>query len=181
MTDPAAPTPSGRLVGDIAVLGHPLVRELLEARLIGVLATLDADDTVHAVPLWFASRDGAIVFATNGRSRKVRNLQRDSRATLVLHDSRPGFEVCGTSIRGRAEIVGMPDAAPLVESVHRRYVSEAGLALRSSTEFLASDDVALVLRPEWATIWDERANAATAALRATGGALALVPTSSRPL
>jgi PPOX class probable F420-dependent enzyme len=181
MTDSEAPTPSERLVGATAVLGHPLVRELLDERLVGVLATLDADGAVHAVPLWFASRDDTIVFATGGRSRKVRNLERDPRATLVLHDSRPGFEVCGASIRGRSEIVRAPDAATLVEGVHRRYVNAHGLALRSSAEFLAGDDVAVVLRPESATTWDERANPATAVLRAARGALPLVPTSPRPV
>jgi hypothetical protein len=51
-----------------------------------------------------------VILATSSRSRKVWNLERDPRATLVLHDSRPGCEVCGTSIAGRVEIVRPPDA-----------------------------------------------------------------------
>ena len=49
-------------------------------------------------------------------SRKVRNLERDSHATLALHDSRAGLEVCGASIRGRGSIVRGGDAAPLSSS-----------------------------------------------------------------
>ena len=178
MSGDAATTPSARLEG-AQVLEHPLVRELLDERLVGVLATLDADGGVHAVPLWLARRDDEILFATGARSRKVRNVERDPRATLVLHDSRPGFEVCGVSIRGRITVVRAPTAAPLIEMVHRRYVGEPGLALPAAVEFLAGDDVALVLRPERAMTWDERGNPATAALRTVGAALPLVPTSPR--
>ena len=43
-------------------------------------------------------------------------------------------------------------------------------------EFLAFDDVALVLTPESAWTWDERRNPATDALRRFGGALPLETT-----
>lgn len=178
MTQDAAPSPSLELRGE-AILADSLVRELLEARLIGVLATLERDGSIHAVPMWLAAGDGAILLATGSRSRKVRNLERDPRATLVLHDSRPGFEVCGASIRGRVEIVHGEAAAALVERVHRRYVTEAGEKLPAAAEFLGSDDVALRLVPEAAVTWDERKSPAAEALRAAGAALPLEPTAPR--
>jgi hypothetical protein len=46
-------------------------------------------------------------------------------------------------------------------------------------EFLASDDVALRLRPEEAFTWDERGSEAARILRAIGGALPLVSTEPR--
>jgi PPOX class probable F420-dependent enzyme len=162
-----------------AVLESALVRELLAARVVGVLATLDPDGSPHVVPLWVAPRTADIVMAASSRSRKVRNLERDPRATLVVHDSRPGSEVCGASIRGRLEVVHGGAALDLVEFVHRRYLTEAGRALSEAREFLAFDDVALVLTPEKAWTWDERDNPATAALRAIDGARPLEPTSPR--
>jgi len=173
------PTPSRELRGT-AVLADPLVRELLAIRLIGVLATLEPDGSVHAVPLWLALGDEAIILATGSRSRKVRNLERDPRATLVVHDSRPGFEVCGASIRGRVEIVRGVEAAPLVAQVHGRYVTDAGLQLPEPARFLEGDDVALRFVPEVAVTWDERGSDAARALLDAGGALALEPTSPRP-
>ena len=161
------------------VLRDPLVRELLEGRLVGVLATLDPDGGVHAVAIWLAEDEGTIVLATNAGSRKARNLERDPRATLALHDSRPGLEVCGASIRGRATIVRGDEAAPLIELVHRRYVAESGLALPAVASFLEGDDVAVVLEVESATTWDERPNPANAELRSAGGALPLVETTPR--
>lgn len=178
MAQDAAPSPSRELRGK-AILADPLVRELLEARLVGVLATLERDGSVHAVPMWLAADYGAILLATGSRSRKVRNLERDPRATLVLHDSRPGFEVCGASIRARVEIVHGEAAGPLVDQVHRRYVTEAGEKLPAAAAFLASDDVALRLVPEAAVTWDEREGPAAAALRAAGAALPLEPTAPR--
>jgi PPOX class probable F420-dependent enzyme len=166
------PTPSLELRGE-AVLADRLVQELLTTRLIGVLSTLEPDGSVHAVPMWVAPADGAILLATGSRSRKVRNLERDPRATLVLHDSRAGADVCGVSIRGRVELVRGEPARPLVERVHRRYVSEAGLGLPEVREFLYFDDVAVRLVPDAAVTWDERPSAAARALREAGAALPL--------
>ncbi len=162
-----------------AVLEDALVRELLAARLVGVLATLEPGGPPHAVPVWWAVRGAELVLATSSRSRKVRNLERDASATLVLHDSRPGAEVCGASLRGRTEIVRGAAAGALVGLVHLRYVTPAGLELPEVREFLAFDDVALSFRPDAAWTWDERDNPAAAALRASGEALPLVPTSPR--
>jgi PPOX class probable F420-dependent enzyme len=171
------PTPSRLLRGD--VLADPLVRELVEARLVGVLATAEPSGRIHAVPMWFALDGETLVLATGSRSRKARNLRREPVATLVVHDSRPGMEVCGASIFGRVEIVAGAAAGPLVSRVHRRYVDARAVALAPVAAFLASDDVALRLSPEEAFTWDERASEAARALREVGGALPLVPTDPR--
>ena len=173
------PTPSRSLHG-AAVLADPLVHELLVARLVVVLATVEPDGSVHAVPVWCACTDDAIVFATGSRSRKVRNLERDARATVALHDSRPGFEVCGASIRGIVEILHAPAADALVALVHDRYVTVEGQRLPGPAAFLSSDDVALVLRPVEAVTWDERASEASADLRHARAAYPIEPTSPRP-
>ena len=161
------------------MLADALVRELLEARLIGVLATLDPIHSIHAVPIWYAADEGCVLLATGSRSRKVRNLQTDPRATLVVHDSRPGFEVCGTSIAGRVEIVQGLEARGLVDRVHGRYVAEGAHEDPAVYEFFVSDDVALRLRPVTALTWDERGSPASEALRARRQALPLVSTDPR--
>jgi PPOX class probable F420-dependent enzyme len=172
------PTPSGSLSGE-GVLADELVQELLAARLIGVVATLEPDGSIHAIPMWLAPGDGEILLATGSGSRKVRNLERDPRATLVLHDSRPGAEVCGVSLRGRVELVRGESAHPLIGRVHARYVSAAGLSLPEVRDFLASDDVALRFVPDAAVTWDERPSAAAQALRTAEAALPLEPTTPR--
>lgn len=172
------PTPSKRLHGDSMFL-DPLVAELLDARLIAVFATLDRTGTIHAVPMWFAPDEQSILLATGSRSRKVENLEVDSRSTLVIHDSRPGFEVCGASIVGQTEVVYGAEAGPLIGRVHHRYVDEEGGVPEAARAFLESDDVALRFRPRSALTWDERGAEATTALRVAGRALPLLTTEPR--
>jgi len=174
----SAPTPS-REHDAHATLDEPLMRELLTARLVGVLATLGVDGAVDAVPMWYALHEDAVVLATGSRSRKVRNLEADPRATLVLHDSRPGYEVCGAAIAGTVEIVRRPAADPLVELVHRRYLAVESAGDPSVRAFLRSDDVALRLTPTTSRTWDERGSEAANVVRARGWALPLVSTEPR--
>jgi PPOX class probable F420-dependent enzyme len=174
----SAPAPS-RVLEGAAVFGDPLVEELLGLRLVAVLGTVGRDGLPHLTPIWFAADDEAIVMATSSSSRKVAYLERDPRAALALHDSRAGFEVCGVSMTGRVEFVRGTEAAPLVERVHARYVDASAEGLPDVADFLASDDVALRFLPERAWTWDQRATAASQALRASGGGLPLTPTSPR--
>jgi hypothetical protein len=76
------------------------------------------------------------------------------------------------------ELVEGAAAAPLVELVHRRYVTPDGERFPAAAAFLASDDIAVRLHPRSAVTWDERASLAARALRAAGAALPLEPTSS---
>ena len=72
------------------------------------------------------------------------------------------------------------EALRFVDLVHRRYISADQEHEGSVVEFLDSDDVAIRFRPEAALTWDERGSAASDALRASGGALPLLPTEPRP-
>ena len=178
MAEEGGPSPSGELRGS-ELLAAPLVSELVALRIVAVLGTLNDDGSIHVVPMWFANDGDTLLLATGHASRKVRNLERDARATVMLHDSRPGFEVCGVSMSGRGEIVRGPEARPLIARVHRKYVSPDGDRLEEVAEFLASDDVALRFVPERGLLWDERPSGAAGALADAGGAYPLVPTSPR--
>jgi hypothetical protein len=76
-----------------------------------------------------------------------------------VHDSRPGFEVCGISLAGRAEVPVGDEARRFVDLVHRRYVAPVAEEHGSVREFLESDDVAIRFTPEVALTWDERGSA----------------------
>lgn len=177
MSDPG-PTPSRALHGPKALV-DPLVAELLGKRLVAVLATHEPDGGIHAVAVWYAVDGDAVVLATGSRSRKVANLGREPRATLTLHDSRPGYEVCGACLLGRAEVVRAPAAGPLVARVHDRYVDPGADALPAVRPYLESDDVAIRFVPERAFTWDERDSDAARALAESGLAIGLEPTSPR--
>ena len=172
------PTPSTVLRGQ-AVLADPLVAELVDARLVGVLSTYDPDGFIHSTPMWYARQGGTLILATSSRSRKLRNLTADARATLVLHDSRPGYEVCGASIVGTVEIVRRPAAAALVDLVHWRYLDPEAAGHPGAAAYLASDDVALRFEALAAVTWDERESGAAEVVRARSWGLPLVTTEPR--
>jgi hypothetical protein len=129
--------------------------------------------------MWYWADEASVVLATSSRSRKVRNLEGNPRATFVLHDSRPGYEVCGASIIGTVEIVRPPRAAMLVDLVHERYLLSEAAADPRVEAFLDSDDVALRLTPTASVTWDERESEAAKVVRLRGWALPLVTTDPR--
>ena len=174
--DDGTPAPARLLRGD-EVLADPLVAELVGLRLVAVLGTIGADGAPHLTPLWFARDGDAMEMATGTGSRKLENLARDPRASLVVHDSRAGMDVRGASITGRVELLRGAGARPLIDLVHRRYIAAAAEELPAVGAFLASDDVALRLVPETARTGDQRDTPAAHALREHGGAVALEPTS----
>jgi len=56
-----------------------------------VLSTVRADGRPHATPIWYDLDDEVLVFTTGASSVKGRNLRRDPRVTLCVHDERPPF------------------------------------------------------------------------------------------
>ena len=150
------------------VLSRPLVRELLGSRLIANLATIDPDGAVHLVGMWFLWDGEAILSPTSRRTRKARNILRDPRATVMIDDSRGGFDLRGVTLVGRAHLVEGPDALELNGRIHRKYVTEAGLALDPVRTYLATDDVTIRLVPERVSSWDLRSTEQGAALLSTG-------------
>ena len=171
-----SPTPSRALHGE-AVLADALVSALLEARLVAVLATHEPDGAIHAVAVWYARDGDRIALATGSRSRKVENLVRDDRATLTLHDSRPGYEVCGACLVGRAAVVGGHGAVPLVELVHGRYVEPAAAESAGGPGLPRFRRRRARVPAERAFTWDERGSDAARQLAESGLAIGLESTS----
>jgi PPOX class probable F420-dependent enzyme len=150
------------------LLARPLARELLEAPLVASLATIENDGSVHVVPIWYLWDGEAVLMATSSTSRKVRNLERDARATVMVHDSPGGVDVRGITLAGRVEIRRGEEAAAAIQAVHLRYVTAAGLATSSVREFLAGDDVILRFVPDRGTSWDSTTSDAARDLRRSG-------------
>jgi PPOX class probable F420-dependent enzyme len=150
------------------VLSEPLARELLGARLIANLATLDADGSVHLVGMWFLWDGAAILLPTSGVTRKARNLERDPRATVMIDDSRGGFDLRGITLKGRAEIVRGEDALAINRRIHLKYLTERGRELAAVDRYLSTDDVTIRFSPDRASSWDLRNTEQGRAVAAAG-------------
>jgi PPOX class probable F420-dependent enzyme len=92
-------------------------RRLLTDYHLATLSTVARDGGIHVVAVGFTFVDGVVRIITSDGSQKVRNIERDPRASVG--------QVAGPqwlSIAGRGEIEREPDAVALaVELYARRY------------------------------------------------------------
>src|SRR5206468_3374680 len=113
------------------LLGSELARELLHARLIANLATIERNGTVHLVGMWFLWDGEALLLPTSRTTRKARNIARDPRVSIMIDDSRGGFDLRGLTVIGRAELQDGPDAVVTNRLIHLKYVTERGRGLEA--------------------------------------------------
>src|SRR4051795_232674 len=73
------------------------------------MATIDKDDRIHLVAMWYGFLEGAIAFETKAKSQKVANLRRDPRLTVMVEAGESYEELRGVELVGTAEIVEDPD------------------------------------------------------------------------
>jgi nitroimidazol reductase NimA-like FMN-containing flavoprotein (pyridoxamine 5'-phosphate oxidase superfamily) len=110
------------------------------------------------MPMWFVVRDGDIWIWTYGAAQKVRNLERDPRATLLVEAGDAYEELRGVMVEAEAEIESDPEAvAALGRLLGGRYGGgvegeEAEAALRAQ----ARKRVAIHFRPVRTVSWDHR-------------------------
>jgi Pyridoxamine 5'-phosphate oxidase len=118
--------------------------------------------------MWFLWDGEGVIIPTSRKTRKARNLARDPRATVMIDDSRGGFDLRGITLVGHAEIVEPPQALELNRRIHAKYVTAPGLALEPVKGYLASDDITIRIVPAKVSSWDLRSTEQGAALLASG-------------
>ena len=80
-------------------------RELIEEERIVVVSTLGPQGWPHVMPLWYVPRDGDIWIWTYAKSQKVKNLERDPRATLLIETGVEYQDLRGVQIEAEAELI----------------------------------------------------------------------------
>jgi hypothetical protein len=68
--------------------------------------------------MWFRWDGAAILIPTNHATQKARNLERDPHASVMIDDSRQGFDLRGITVMGEATPVRAPGSLPLNRSIH---------------------------------------------------------------
>jgi PPOX class probable F420-dependent enzyme len=87
-----------------------------------ILATVGRDGWPHLMPLWFTVRDGAPWAWTYARSQKVRNLERDPRATWQVEVGTSYEQLRGVMVKAHVELHrDLPTVAAFGEELFRRY------------------------------------------------------------
>jgi len=122
--------------------------DLVELRLLAVLATYRQDGAVLLSPVWHEWRDGAFHVVTSSRDVKAAHLRRDPRASIVVCEHAPPYR--GVEVRCNARLVtaGVENA---VNRMASRYLGrEAGAAYAGR----AADDLLIRLEPGDLRAWD---------------------------
>jgi PPOX class probable F420-dependent enzyme len=135
-------------------------RELIDSERIVVVSSLGPRGWPHVMPLWYVPRDGEIWIWTYAKSQKVRNLERDPRATLLIETGVEYGELRGVQIEAEAELVR--DLEAIVEYAKEMTVrysegiesveGDAAAGLRAQ----APKRVAIRFHPSRVASWDHR-------------------------
>ena len=161
-SDAAADKPS--------VLSSAEIDKLLSMRLIANLATLDQDDGIHLLPMWFLRVGNNICIPTSSHTHKYRNLRARPCASVMIDMSRAGLDLKGVLIRGRVELVYGEEARRINRSIHLKYVKPEGLSDTNVAAYLSKgDDVTVKIHMDHLISWNLAGSKAGKALSVAGG------------
>jgi PPOX class probable F420-dependent enzyme len=101
----------------------PLVADLIGERNYAHLATLDADGSPSARPVWVDVEEDRVIFVTQLGSRKSRDVERDPRVALSIADRRDPYREA--DLRGRVvDRIDGDAALVLADRIARKYTGE---------------------------------------------------------
>ena len=134
--------------------------ELLDAERVVVVSSLGPRGWPHSMPMWFTVRDGEIWVWTYAKSQKVRNLERDPRATLLVEAGHSYQELRGIQVEAEAELVRETDAVfEFAKELTIRYadgIDELGDDAAEALRAQAPKRVAIHFKPIRTASWDHR-------------------------
>jgi PPOX class probable F420-dependent enzyme len=134
--------------------------ELLESERVVVVATHGPRGWPHLMPLWYVVRDGEIWSWTYAKSQKVRNLERDPRATLLIETGVEYGELRGLMIEAEAELIRDPErVVEFGKELTVRYsegIESVEGDAAAALEAQAPKRVAIRFRPRRTATWDHR-------------------------
>jgi len=129
----------------------------LDQQRVVICATNGHRGWPHLMPLWYTVRDGQIWAWTYAKSQKVKNLERDPRATLQVEDGEQYHELRGIMIEASTAVHrDLELVTDFGVELLRRYSGAAGEELLEAVRAQASKRVALQFVPERTATWDHR-------------------------
>ena len=150
---------------DQIVLSEAGLGELMASERVAVVSSLGPRGWPHSMPLWFVAREGEVWIWTYAKSQKVRNLERDPRATVLIETGHEYGQLRGAMIE--AEAVLHRDFETVIgfaEELTLRYaegISSVEGDARAALEAQAPKRVAVQFKPLRTSSWDHRKLAGT--------------------
>jgi PPOX class probable F420-dependent enzyme len=135
-------------------------RELINRERVVIVASFGPRGWPHVMPLWYVPRDDDVWIYTYAKSQKVRNLERDHRATLMIETGHEYGELHGLMVEAEAEIHRDPETVfALAEQLTIRYAEGIDSVEGNAREALkaqAAKRVAVRFRALHTATWDHR-------------------------
>lgn len=133
---------------------------LVESERVVAVASLGRQGWPHLMPLWYVPRDGEVWIYTYAKSQKVRNLERDPRAALLIETGHAYSELRGVQIEAEAEIHRDHEVVfELAKELTLRYAEGISAIEGDAAAALAAQArkrVAVHFRPLRVASWDHR-------------------------
>ena len=127
-----------------------------------VCATNGKDGFPHLMPLWYVVRDGELWAWTFAKSQKVKNLERDARATLQVEAGESYDQLRGVMFKTDVELVRDTErVADLGMEIFAKYTGgEMGDEVRAMVLKQAEKRVGMRFAERERATWDHRKLAA---------------------
>ena len=87
---------------------------------IAIVATSGPSGKPHAMPIWYLWREGKVLFHTGPNSKKMRNIRKNDRVTVVVDTKVAPYKVA--IVEGRAKEI--PDDRALAREIAIHYLGE---------------------------------------------------------
>lgn len=144
---------------DQIALSEAELAELMDEVRVAIVASNGPRGWPHSMPLWFLAREGEVWAWTYAKSQKVRNLERDPRATVLLETGEDYGELRGAMIEAETVIHrDLETVLGFAEEMAPRYAGGVPLGeeARAALAAQAPKRVALQFRARRTATWDHR-------------------------
>lgn len=122
------------------------------------IATINHDDTIHLVAMWYGFLEGCPALETKAKSQKVNNLRRNPQISCLIEEGDSYDQLRGVEMVGHAEIIDDSERIfALGVSVFERtsgvpYTEE----MRPAVEVMINKRVAIKIHIDKYVSWDHR-------------------------
>lgn len=139
--------------GDLALLEHPVARELLASNIPARVAYVASDGTPRVLPIWFHWDGRELVLGTPPNSPKVKALARNPKVAVTIDDNTFPHKVL--LIRGTAHLKTVEGVAPEYAQAAERYFGpEQGRTWVEQLRAKIPQMVRIAITPQWVGVLD---------------------------
>ncbi|HVP55483.1 MAG TPA: pyridoxamine 5'-phosphate oxidase family protein [Candidatus Eisenbacteria bacterium] len=139
--------------GDLALLEHPVAKELLASKIPARLAYVATDGTPRVLPIWFHWDGRELVMGTAPNAAKLKAIAQNPKVAITIDDHQSQYKVL--LIRGTARIETVDGVTREYAHAAERYLgSERGKAWVEQMRQRSPQQARISITPEWVGVLD---------------------------